>query len=103
MERNRGRRVTARDPDLLLEAWEEECDLQEHGALKGQLSIRIPRHSLRCLREVLEEADVGYALTGFPVAWLYVRHAGYRLITLYLDAWPPRLLLEIRWEKAVEG
>lgn len=104
VERDQGRRVRVGDPDLLLDAWKDEYDLDDHRSMKGHLSVRSPEDALKRLDEVLDRADVDYALTGLPAAWLYVRHAGYRLITIFVDSWPRRSLLEgAGWRDQEQG
>lgn len=104
VERKLSRGVSVRDPDLLLDTWRDEYDLDDHDVMKGHLSVRKPEDALDRLTEVLLRARVDYALTGLPAAWLYVRHAGYRLVTLYVDSRPDRQLLEdVGWRDQGRG
>lgn len=98
------RGVSAGRPDLLLDAWRDAYDLDEHTFLRGHISVRKPEEAVDRLIETFEQAEVEYALTGLPAAWLYVRHAGYRLVTLYVDRLPARpLLREIGWREEERG
>lgn len=104
VERDVSRRVAARDPDLLLDAWKEEYDFHEHRAVRGHLAVRRPEDALDRLDQVLRGGGVRYALTGMPAAWFYVHHAGYHLVTLYIDAWPDASALEdVGWRDQEEG
>lgn len=96
--------VSARDPDLLLDTWREEYALAAHKVRKGHLAVRKPEDALSRLDQVFGEGHVDYALTGLPAAWLYVRHAGYRLITLFVESWPEEALLEeVGWRSQEQG
>ncbi len=104
VERDRSRRLFARDPNLLLDAWADEYDPDEHRAVKGHLAVRKPEDALDRLRQVLQQSGIEFALTGLPAAWIYVRHAGYRLITLFVEAWPDTSALEqVGWRDQEEG
>lgn len=104
VERDASYRVCARDPDLLLDAWQEEYDLSAHRAKKGHLAARRPADALNRLDEVFGMGKIHYALTGLPAAWLYERYAGYRLITLFADDWPEESLLhEVGWRDQEQG
>lgn len=96
--------VSVRDPNLLLDTWREEYDLAAHKVKKGHLAVRKPEDALNRMGQVLRDGNVEYALTGLPAAWLYVRHAGYRLITLFVDFWPGKApLVEAGWRDQEQG
>lgn len=104
VERDSLHAVSARDPDLLLDTWRDEYDLAAHKVKKGHLAVRKPEEALDRLEEVLAEGNIDYALTGLPAAWLYVRHVGYRLITLFVESWPEAALLEeVGWRNQEQG
>lgn len=94
IERDLSSGVAVREPDLLLDAWTDEYDLDDHSVMKGHLSVQSPEEALDRLDEILQRGRVTYALTGLPAAWLYVRHATYRLTTVFVDSWPERPRLE---------
>lgn len=79
-------KVRVKDPDLLLDTWVDEYEFDDHEVLAGHISSRSPEEALRRLDETFQNSNVGYALTGLPAAWLYVRHSGYRLVTLYVKS-----------------
>lgn len=104
VERGTGRRLSVRDPDLLLDTWLEEYDLTDHAVRRGHIAVRKPEEALDRLDQIFKHGGVSYALTGLPAAWLYVRHAGYRLITLFVDSWPEAALLgEAGWRNQEQG
>lgn len=104
VERDSLHGVSARDPDLLLDTWREKYDFADHTVKKGHLAVRKPEDALDRLARVFEEGDVEYALTGLPAAWLYVRHAGYRVITLFVESWPEmEHLEEVGWRMQEQG
>lgn len=104
VERDLSSGVSVRDPDLLLDAWKDEYDLDDHKIMKGHLSVRSPEDALSRLDGILQQGRVSYALTGLPAAWLYVHHATYRLVTLFVESWPERPLLdEVSWRDQESG
>jgi hypothetical protein len=86
--------VRVRDPDLLLDAWQEDYDFSKHQILRGHMPARSGDTLLRLLSEKLREAQIPYAATGLPAAWLLTRFAAFRIVTVYLAAPPWSELLE---------
>lgn len=78
--------VKVRDPDLLLDAWKEEYDFSKHRTLKGHVPARSGQELLNSLATRLSEAGIPYAATGLSAAWALTRYAGFRIVSIYVDA-----------------
>lgn len=83
-----------RDPELLLDAWQEAYNFSKHDRIQGHVAARAGDVALRLLADKLEKASVKYAATGLGAAWLMDHFAGFRLATLYLDNEPSQELLD---------
>ncbi|MCY4519771.1 MAG: type IV toxin-antitoxin system AbiEi family antitoxin [Caldilineaceae bacterium] len=80
--------IRAADPGTLLDAWREEYRFDRHDVIRGHISAgggESPTHSIA---KILSKADVPYAVTALAAAWLWTRHAGFRLSTVYLTSHP---------------
>jgi hypothetical protein len=86
-------RVSAADPDLLLDAWAEDYDLRDHDVSAGFLPARSGHETLSRVSRALEGYTKRYAFTGLPAAWLYVSFATFRLVTVYVEDHAARRLL----------
>ena len=92
VERGRdGIRVT--DADLLLDSWFEEYRFDRHTVLRGHIAAGSGDSLARALAGALSDTEVPYAATALPAAWLWTRHAGFRLATVYLPEMPSAALL----------
>ena len=92
VERGRdGIRVT--DANLLLDSWQEEYRFDRHTVLRGHIASGSGDGLTRSLAGTLSEMEVPYAVTALPAAWLWTRHAGFRLATVYLSEIPSAVLL----------
>lgn len=79
--------VRARDPDLLLDAWDDYYRLDRHDIVSGHLS----GSGMELARELharLEHADIDHAFTGLPAAWALDPFARFRLVSVYVDGDP---------------
>jgi len=104
ISRDSDRSVLVKNPDLLLDAWVDEYDFEDHDIVRGHLSVRSPEENLERLDDIFAESNVEYALTGLPAAWLYVRHSGYRLVTVYVSSMPDDLIPEnVGWRVQERG
>lgn len=86
--------VRPRDPNLLLDAWREAYDFNRQRILKGHVLARTGDELLQRVAQAIRHNKLESAATGLSAAWLYTRFAGYRLVTVYLEAMPPRSLLK---------
>lgn len=92
VERGRdGIRVT--DADLLLDSWCEEYRFDRHTVLRGHIAAGSGDSLTRSLAGALSKLEVSYAATALAAAWLWTRHAGFRLATVYLPETPSAALL----------
>jgi len=78
--------VKVRDADLLLDAWKEEYDFSKHRIFKGHVPARSGEELLHSLATLLSEASIPFAVTGLSAAWALTRYAGFRIVTVYVDA-----------------
>lgn len=74
-----------KDPEQLLDAWQEAYDFMGHRVIKGHVAARSGEELLRKIAAVLEKQAPGYAATGLCAAWLYSHFANFRLATFYLS------------------
>ena len=80
-------RLRPRDPLLLLDAWAAEYRFDRHEFVYGHVSgsgIELAHE----LSGRLADADLDYAFTGLPAAWLLNRFAGFRLNSVYVKGDP---------------
>ena len=83
--RTDGGAVRPRDPDLLLDAWQEVYDFTKHHVIRGHIAARSGDALLRQLDAVSSRASVPYAATGLAAAWSLGRFAAFRTATVYLQ------------------
>ena len=81
------------DADLLLDSWCEEYRFDRHTVLRGHIAAGSGDSLTRSLAGTLSKIEVSYAATALPAAWLWTRHAGFRLATVYLPEIPSAALL----------
>ena len=79
--------------DLLLDAWHEEYRFDRHTTIPGHVAARSGVEVFRSLAGKLSELEVPYAATGLSAAWIWTRHAGFRLSTIYLADIPSEALM----------
>jgi hypothetical protein len=85
--------VRPRDPNLLLDAWDDAYDFDRHRIIKGHVPARSGDELLqRVVKEIADE-QLEWAATGLSAAWIYTRFAAFRLATVYLSSMPSRSLL----------
>ncbi len=85
--------VSVRDPDLLLDSWIEEYRFDRHDLFRGHIPALSGARLAREVAGLLNDMDIQYAMTGLAAAWFHTRYAGFRLLTVYLDDFPPGELL----------
>ena len=83
--RTDGGAVRTRDPDLLLDAWQEVYDFTKHHVIRGHIAARSGTALLRQLAAVLNRGSVPYAATGLAAAWSLGHFAAFRTATVYLQ------------------
>ena len=77
-----------KDPEQLLNAWQESYAFMRHRLIKGHVAARSGEELLHKVAGVLEKRAPGYAATGLGAAWLYSHFASFRLATFYLPSAP---------------
>ena len=80
--------IRAVDPGTLLDAWWEEYRFDRHDVLWGHISVGGGESLIHSIAKILSKADASYAVTALAAAWLWTRHAGFRLSTVYLTSHP---------------
>ena len=83
--RTDGGAVRPRDPDLLLDAWQEVYDFTKHHVIRGHIAARSGDALLHQLVAGLNRASVPYAATGLAAAWSLGHFAAFRTATVYLQ------------------
>ncbi len=102
--RDPGGAIRAPDPDLLLDAWNEDYAFSKHRVWRGHLPARSGNALLRRMADELGEQASGYAATGLAAAWILNRFARFRIVTLYLPERPtPRLLEHLGFREGAPG
>ena len=96
--------VRPRDPDLLLDAWQEVYDFTKHHVVRGHIAARSGETMLHHLVASLDRASVPYAATGLAAAWSLGRFAVFRTATVYLQGEvSPDLTAEIPFHDDARG
>ena len=80
--------ISVADANALLGAWREDYRFERHHVIRGHVASRGGEPLMRAISEVLSRVEEPYAATALPAAWLWIRHAGFRLATVYLAS-PP--------------
>ena len=102
--RTDGGAVRPRDPDLLLDAWQEVYDFTKHHVIRGHVAARSGDALLRHLVAGLNRASVPYSVTGLAAAWSLGRFGAFRIATAYLRReLSPDLLAEMSFREDVRG
>jgi hypothetical protein len=83
-----------KDPEQLLDAWQEAYEFMMHRIMKGHVAARSGEELLHKIAGVLEKRAPGYAATGLCAAWLYSHFANFRLATFYLPHAPGNELFD---------
>ena len=76
------------DRGTLLDAWREDYRFDRHDVVHGHVAAAEGRSLIHSIARALDGAGALYAATALPAAWMWTRHAGFRLSTVYLDR-PP--------------
>lgn len=90
----RGARWRVHDPDMMLDAWHAEYDFSMHEVKRGHIPGRGGMDLVHLLSEQFQKADLCYAMTGLPAAWLMRPFATFRTVTAYVPPTLPQSLLD---------
>ena len=82
------------DRAMLLDAWREDYRFDRQSVIQGHVSSADGVSLTRLVAEALDRTFSTYAVTALPAAWMWTRHAGFRLSTVYLDSPPSEALRE---------
>jgi hypothetical protein len=82
------------NPQLLLDAWQDEYRFSKHTTLKGHVAARSGDALARFVADALSAARVEHAATGLSAAWQLTRFVGFRTATFFVDADPSAPLKE---------
>lgn len=85
--------IKIRNADLLLNAWNEEYRFDKHKVVAGHVVSNTGDNLTRQIAQILADRQVPYATTGLSAAWMWTRHAGFRLTTIYLKQAPSAELM----------
>lgn len=80
--------IRAADPGTLLDAWREEYRFDRHEVIRGHISAGGGESLTHAIAHILSQTDAPYAATALSAAWLWTRHARFRLATVYLTSHP---------------
>ena len=86
--------IKAVDPSALLDAWWEDYRFDRHQIVRGHIASILGDFLTRVVSESLYRIGTEHAATALPAAWLWTRHASFRLSTIYLLLPPPQNLME---------
>lgn len=80
--------VRVSNPQLLLDAWQDEYRFSKHTIIQGHLAARSGDALTRFVAEALSAAKVEHAATGLSAAWQLMRFAGFRTATFFVESEP---------------
>ncbi len=96
--------IKVRDPDVMLEAWREKYDFEDHKIIRGVIPAKSSQKMIRKLAKQFEAQSIYYAATGLGAAWLYTEYADFRVASFYLKDEPDEELLDtITFKKVKKG
>lgn len=104
IKRDENRAISVPDPNLLLETWRESYVFEKHTIRKGHMAGRSSQDVLLSLSRALAHRNIPHAATGLASAWLHTHFAGFRISTVFLEAFPqepPRIVLEFKTHRIV--
>ncbi len=91
-----------RDPDLLLNAWEQDYRFEAHDVLVGHMSGSGAEVTSQ-LAAGLRELGVHFAFTGLSAAWRMDGFARYRLTTVYVEGDPRDVAQRLQLRREPRG
>ncbi|MEA3506698.1 MAG: type IV toxin-antitoxin system AbiEi family antitoxin, partial [Elusimicrobiota bacterium] len=86
--RDNNRKITVRDPDLLLDSWLDEYNFNRNNIVRGTIATRAGEALLEDTSAVFNKMGIKSAATGLGAAWLYTGFAGFRTATFYIEEYP---------------
>jgi hypothetical protein len=92
--RENGMAIRAKDPSLLLNAWQERYQFSRHMVHRGYIAARSGDALLRFLHDAFASQNVEYAATGLAAAWMLTKFVAFRNLTVYVGREPADELLK---------
>lgn len=80
--------VCLSNPQLLLDAWQDEYRFSKHTITQGHVAARSGDALARFVADTLSAAKVEHAATGLSAAWQLTRFAGFRTATFFVRTEP---------------
>lgn len=80
--------VHVTNPQLLLEAWQDEYRFSRHTLIQGHVAARSGDALTRFVADALGAAKLEHAVTGLAGAWQLTHFAGFRIATLFVETEP---------------
>jgi hypothetical protein len=80
--------VRVSNPQLLLEAWQDEYRFSRHKIIQGHVAARSGDGLTRFVADALSVAKVEHAATGLAGAWQLTHFAGFRIATFFVETEP---------------
>ena len=85
--------INVAESHTLLNAWRDDYRFDRHHVIRGHIASRGGELLIQAISGTLSRIEEHYAATALPAAWLWTRHAGFRLSTVYLSN-PPSATLK---------
>ena len=85
--------ISVAESHTLLNAWRDDYRFDRHHVIRGHIASRGGELLIQAISGTLSRIEEHYAATALPAAWLWTRHAGFRLSTVYLSN-PPSATLK---------
>jgi len=76
------------DPELLLDAWQEQYRFSKHSIVRGHVASRSGDALTHFVSDSLKAEKVEHAATGLSAAWQLTHFATFRITTFFLDEEP---------------
>lgn len=96
--------LRVKDPELLLEAWQEQYHFSKHTIIEGHVAARSGDALTHFVSDALEADGIQHAATGLAAAWQLTHFAAFRIATFYLDAEPdPALEAKLGFREDARG
>lgn len=80
--------LSVKDPQLLLDAWQEKYRFSKHTIVRGHIASRSGDALTHFVSDTLKAAEVEHAATGLSAAWQLTHFATFRIATFFLDDQP---------------
>ncbi len=104
IERAPDKRLSVKEPKLMLEAWMQGYDFSKHDIIRGHVAGRSGSEVQTKLSEAFKANNLKFAATGLGAAWLYSEFAAFRTVSFYINELPsPEVLEQIGFRESSSG